>query len=1122
MKRFLLLCMVIVAFLTTSVLAQERTISGRVTAEETGSPVPGVNVILKGTTIGTVTDIDGNYKLNVPDEGGILVYSFIGLATEEVRIGDQTVINMGMTADIRQLSEVVVTALGINRERTSLGYATQEVQGDEVTAVKDVNFMNSLSGKISGLQIKRSNQLGGSTNIVVRGYKSLTGNNQALFVVDGVVVKNSIINSRNGLRDQQTGRGGFDYGNTAMDINPEDIESINVLKGAAATALYGSRAANGVIVITTKKGKKGKGVGVTASFGTTFGTIDKDTFIRYQKEYGPGYSAIAGWYQSEYDPVNPDDPPGLEYFDFGNGPELITATYEDASYGPTLDPNLMVHDWRSLYPELSTYGQARPLVAAENDATSFYETSKLFNTHVAVSGGSNVANYRLSYTNMQQNGILPNSKIVRNTVSFSGGYEITNDIKISSSVNYSLTEGLGRYGTGYDNRNPNQSFRQWYQVTTDMVQQREAYESTGLNISWNPYGALDPGRATVPHYFDNYYFNRYENFNSDERNRIFGNFMVDYEIIDWLTLTGRLSTDRYSELREERIAVGSVDVSEYVRDNINFSEDNLDLFLRFDKQFGSGTRFFTLGGLLGANYRRTKLDRIEAQTNGGLVTPGVYSLSNSASNPEAPTETHEEVGVNGYFAQVNIGYGDILYLDVTGRYDIASTLPEENKSYFYPSASLAFVFSEMLNSSVISLGKIRVNYAEAGNLAGPLQVNDIYILNTPFAGVPLASASAIKRNPTLVSENTKSYEIGLEMNFLQNRLGFDVSVYQANSFNQIFQADVTAATGRRTDVVNAGEIQNKGIEASLRATPVTAGDFSWDINLNWTLNRNEVIELFGDQTNLQINSVQGGVTLNASVGEPFGTLRGTNYIFDNQGRPIVYPHWDSGVRFRKTASPETIGNINPDWYGGIQNILSYKGLRLSFLIDIQKGGNFFSLDNWYGYATGVYDITAGVNKDGNPRRDRPSDGGGIYLSELDYLDFSETVTHATDENGDYVYDDEGNPVGSGELNTEAFYESDVYSSIGYVYAPNAFHIYDASYVKLRELTLTYSLPSSLLDSTPLQAIDLSLIGRNLWILSKKSPYSDPEAGLSAGNDLGNQSGAYPAVKEIGFNVSVTF
>ena len=1089
----------------------QRTVTGTVTGEEDGSPVPGVNVIVKGTSAGTVTDIDGKYQIGVPDEGGILVFSFIGLATEEVEIGNQSEINMVMTADIKQLTEIVVTALGISREKSSLGYATQEVTGDEVLTVKDVNFMNNLSGKVAGLQVKRSNQMGGSSNVVIRGYTSLTGNNQALFVVDGIIMGNDINNST----DQQTGRGGFDYGNAAMDINPDDIETINVLKGAAATALYGSRAANGVIVITTKKGEQGKkNLGVTASYGVTFGTIDKSTFIRYQDEYGQGYATGLGWYATDGD--GSGNPEGMEYFDFGNGPMLSHAVYEDASYGPKLDPSVMAYDWTAFYPDHPNYGMQRPMMAGANDATTFFETSKLQNANVSIAGGTDVANYRFSYTNMDQSGILPNSTIKRNTFSFNAGYEVTDKIKISSVANYAITDGKGRYGTGYDNRNPNQSFRQWYSVLTDMEEQKEAYMSTGQNMSWNPYGPLDPARASVPHYFDNYYFNRYENYNTDNRNRFFGNVQLDWEFTDWLSFTGRASIDSYNELREERIAVGSIDVSEYSRDNRSFRENNIDLILNFNKRWDD----ISIGGLIGANYRRTKRDRIFAETNGGLVTPGVYALSNSISTPEAPTESVTEVGVDGYFGQVNLGWRDLLYLDLTGRYDIASTLPEGNNAYFYPSASLAFVFSEMINSSVISLGKIRVNYAEVGNLAPALRVNDIYLLNTPFAGAPMATASNIKRNPDLKSENTQSYEIGLEMSFLQNRIGFDITAYQANSYNQIFSADVTAATGRRVDIVNAGEIQNKGIETSLRATAVKSGDFYWDIILNWTKNQNEVISLFGDQTNLQLSTAQGGISLNASVGEPYGTIRGTNYQYDDQGRAIVYPHWSSGVRFRKTGAPETIGDINPDWYGGIQNVLGYKDIKLGFLIDIQKGGNFFSLDTWYGYATGVYDITAGVNRDGVERRLEPSDGGGTYLSELDYIDIGETVMHATDGDGNYLYDDDGNPVG-GEVNEEAFYTGSVYNSFGYVYAPNSFHIYDASFVKLRELSLTYTLPGKIFGgSGVIKGIDLSLIGRNLWIISKNSPYSDPEAGLSAGNNLGNQSGAYPTVREVGFNISL--
>ncbi|MEX1241120.1 MAG: SusC/RagA family TonB-linked outer membrane protein, partial [Cyclobacteriaceae bacterium] len=555
------------------------------------------------------------------------------------------------------------------------------------------------------------------------------------------------------------------------------------------------------------------------------------------------------------------------------------------------------------------------------------------------------------------------------------------------------------------------------------------------------------------------------------------------------------------------------DVSSYSRNNRIFSENNLDLLLRINKAFSDN---FSLGGLLGANFRKTVVDGILAQTNGGLVTPKVYSLSNSISIPNAPTETHNEVGVNGYFGQVNLGFANMLYLDVTGRYDVASTLPEESKGYFYPSASLAFVFSELTDVGGLSLGKVRLNYAEVGNLADPQLVNDIYILNTPFNGVPLASASAIRRNPALVSENTKSIEAGLELAFFKNRLGLDFSAYKTNSFNQIFRADVTGATGRRTDIVNAGEIQNQGVELSLRGVPISSGDLNWIVNINWARNRNEVVSLFQDQTNLQLNSVQGGVTLNATKGEPFGTLRGTNFIYHTDGKtPIVYPFTTrDGMRYAKTATPEVIGDINPDWIGGVQNTLTYKGIGLSFLIDMQKGGDFFSLDTWYGYATGIYDITSGTNKNGNPVRTDPSDGGGFYWSDWDSDEshMQGVVQTGTDENN--------RPISDGTPNTTALWAGDYANTLGYAVAPNAMHVWDATYVKLREVSLSYSLPSSIITKTPFTGINISLIGRNLWIIHKNSPYSDPESGLSAGNNLGNQSGAYPAVKEYGFNIGL--
>lgn len=1018
------------------------------------------------------------------------------MQSKEVRIDGQSTINVALAAGVEGLDEVVVTAIGIDREKKSLGYATQEVDGEAVSKVKDVNFMNSLSGKVAGVNIKRSNQMGGSANIIIRGYKSLTGNNQPLFVVDGTPISNSVTNTAN----QRTGRGGYDFGNAAMDINPEDIASITVLKGAAASALYGSRAANGVVMITTKKGSRDKGIGITVNSGYTWGNIDQTTMPTYQKEYGAGYYDLYG--------AGPNGYFGGGYFvpydvDGDGVDDLTVPMGEDASFGAPFDPNLMVYTWESIYPELSTYGQKQPWVASQNDATnSFYETMTMWNNSVAFDGGNENGTYRVSYTNLTQHGIVPNSRLLRNTLNFNGSYSFTDRLRLVTRLNFVNTDGRGRYGTGYDNRNPNQSFRQWYQTNVDYVRQREAYEQTGRNITWNPYG-YGLANATAPHYFDNPFFNAFENYPTDERNRVFGNAELHYEFTDWLNFLGRFSLDNYSELQEERIAVGSVDVPYYSRYNRNFRETNVDLLLNFNKYFGPDDKV-NLNGNLGTNFRRTYVDAIRAETNGGLVVPGVYSLANSVSPIEAPTETNYIIGVNGYFARASIGYDNFLYVDLTGRYDVSSTLPAENNGFFYPSASLSLILSELIDVDQLDFAKLRLNYAEVGASAPAQSIFDTYVLRTAFDGVPLATVPNTQNNPNLLPENTRSLEAGLELTFWKNRLGADFSIYRSNTFNQIIPVSVSASTGSLFKFVNAGNIQNQGIELSLFGTPVRTKDFDWTINVNWARNRNEVIELFEDQTNLQLANVQGGITINASVGEPYGAIWGTNFVY-HEGEPIVYPHPFGGVRYQKTAQPEVIGNIQPDWNMGINNSLRYKNFSLSFLIDIQKGGNFFSLDTWYGYATGIYDITAGTNDKGNPVRDLPSDGGGINIGGV--------VQTGTD--------DDGNPISDGTPNEEYAFAHNVYSSLGYVLAPNALHVYDASFVKLRELSLSYSLPKSTLESLPFTGIQLSLVGRNLWIIHKNAPYTDPESGLSAGNIQGYQSGAYPAVKEVGVNVRIT-
>ena len=512
MKRILLVCLTAVLIHASNVLwAQDLTVSGKITSSEDGSALPGVNVVVKGTTTGTVSDANGSYSITAPATG-TLVFTFIGLTSQEVPINNRTTVDVLMAQDVQQLSEVVVTALNIPREKASLGYATQQVTGDAVTTAKDQNFLNSLSGKVAGVQIRRSNNFGGSTNVVIRGNKSVTGNNQALFVVDGVPIDNSTGNTAN----QRAGRYGFDYGNAASDINPDDIESINVLKGAAASALYGSRAANGVIMITTKKGKKRSGVGISLSTGVTVGQIDKDTFVEYQKNYGAGYAMPSFEYYG---------PDGFFEEDInGDGTlDKVVPTLEDGSYGAPFDPNLNVYHWDSFVPESPNYNKAYPWVAAKHTPVDFFETQVAWNNSVALSGGNDVNTFRLSYTNYDLKGNLPNMNQKRHTLNFNGTSEINSKLNASISVNFVNTNTVGRASTGYGG-NQMANFRQWWQTNVDVESQRQMFAQTGRNITWNGGDYHDP---ETPIFWDNPYWTRYKNYTTDERTRVYGNFTLD-------------------------------------------------------------------------------------------------------------------------------------------------------------------------------------------------------------------------------------------------------------------------------------------------------------------------------------------------------------------------------------------------------------------------------------------------------------------------------------------------------------------------------------------------------------------------------------------------------------------
>nr|WKN38305.1 SusC/RagA family TonB-linked outer membrane protein [Tunicatimonas sp. TK19036] len=1052
--------------LSTAGWAQQRTVSGTVSDVESGEALPGVNVILKGTTEGTVTDVQGSYQLSVPADGGTLVFSFIGLTSKEVEIGNQSTIDVTMEEDAQQLNEVVVTALGIERDEKALGYAVQEIDGESVSRTKETNVINSLSGKIAGVQVRSSNTLGGSANINIRGTSTIAGNNQPLFVVDGVPIDNSNYNSD----DQQRGAGGFDLGNPAADINPQDIESISVLKGGSAAALYGSRALNGVILITTKKGSKRQGIGVSINSAVTLSQVNKNTLPQHQKEYGAGY----GSYFEEAD------------LDGDGVMEEIVPTYDDASWGYRFDPNRQVVHWDALDPNAPNYGETRPWVAGEHGIEDFFETGVSWVNNVALTGGTETSSFRLSYTNENSTGVVPNSEIDKNALSFNGSLDLSDKFTARASANYINQDVLGRYGTGYDGSNVMQSFGQWFQTNVDVARLRNYKNEVGEQRGWN-YRNYDDLNL---YYFDNPYWVRYENYENDTRDRLFGNVQLEYQLAEGLKVTGRSSVDFYDFIVEERIALGSAvtNESDYTKNVRTFKERNDDLFLTYNKDFGGR---FSLYALVGANRRNTTTEESEISTFRGLVNPGVYSVSNSVSPEIEFEDDYSEKVQRSVYANVNLGYAGIIFLDLTARNDWSSTLPKGKNSYFYPSASASFVFTELAplqNSSILSFGKLRVNYAEVGNDTDPYNTRKYFEAENSFGSSPIYREPRTLANPDLRSETKRSMEVGTELMFFSRRVGLDITLYKENTFDQIIDIPTSRATGYDFQYINAGNIENKGIELALNATPVE-GDFTWNVSFNWAKNQNEVVELTDDLDNYQLGS-NFFASINATEGEAFGTIRGTNFVYNDNGERII---GEDGF-YLVSENEEVIGNATPNWNAGLFNSFTYKGFTLSGLIDMQQGGDIFSLNTAFGRATGLYEETAGLNDKGNPKRDLVADGGGIRF--------------------DGVLED-GTP-------NDIYIEANTWgTAYNYNNLPAALYVFDASYVKLRELSLSYTFPQSLLGDV-IQNLQISAIGRNLAILYSNVTHFDPEVSRSSGNVQGYESGTYPTPRSYGFNVQFNF
>jgi len=1074
MKKLFLLIVLFVFVSGYTLFAQTIVITGTVTSTVEGEgAIPGVTVQVKGTTVGAITDMKGKFSLVAPQNATTLVFSYIGMKKQEVQIEGHSVIDVSLQPDLLGLDEVVVTALGITREKKSLGYSVEEVKGDNISKTKESNFVNSLSGKVAGVQIKQSNTMGGSANILIRGTKSLMSNNQALFVIDGVPIDNSITNSTT----QVDGGGGYDYGNAAADINPDDIESMSVLKGSAATALYGSRAANGVIMITTKKGVAKKGIGVSLTAGLTFSKVDQATLPKIQKEYGGGYGAYY------------EDPTGYFFYQDLKGtgtPQLIVPTSEDASWGAKFDPNLKVIDWVGLEPtDTKHYLQEVPWVAAKHDIRDFFQTGVKQNYNLAFDGGNDKGTFRFSYTNLDEKGILPNSQIKKNIFNLSGSYNFTPKLSVESNVSYVNDNTTGRYGTGYDPGNPMQSLGQWFQSNVD-INDLKNYMITpdGRQRTWN-YAYYDD---LTPIYHNNIYWTRNMNYENDGRDRVFGYATIKYKLASWISLEGRAATDTYSEFQEERIAVYSNQTSQYEKFLRNFSETNMDLMAKINKSFGD----ISLNGLLGVNRRRTTIKSTDVTTVGGLLVPGLYDLYNSRS-PLQSTESERLSGVNSGYGSISLGYKNTIYVDASARNDVSSTLPKGSNSYFYPSISTSFIFSELpfiKGSNVFSFMKLRLNYAEVGNDAPVYSLISTYTQEANWGTNGRFHPNTTLQNPSLKPERTKSLEGGLETKFFNNRFGLDLSLYKTNTIDQIMPVSISRASGFNQRYVNSGEIENKGIELSFNSTVLKSDDFSWDLQANWYKNVNTVLSLYEGVDNILLNSAWD-ISTNIVVGKSYGQLRGTDFVYTNGKRTVGA----DGMYLKGTDPTAYLGSTLPDWNAGLTTVFRYKGFSLSGLVDFSHGGKLYSVDMKYGVATGLFAETAGLNAKGQPKRDPVETGGGILYDAV-YADGTKNTTYvwAGDWSGAWLYDN----------------------------LPTAAYVYDASFAKLREVSLSYSLPSKLLAKTHVSRVSISIVGRNLWIIHKNIPYYDPESSLSAGNVQGIADGTYPSTRTLGFNLSVGF
>lgn len=1032
----------------SGVEAQTNSVKGKVVAV-TGDAMPGVNVLVKGTFTGTTTAADGTYQLNSVPEGSVLVFSLIGYLTQEKAVGNQTVIDLALLEDTQLLNEVVITALGIRREEKTLGYAATTVRENAVKDAKSNNWVNTLSGKVAGLNVQGAGAGPmGSSRITLRGESSLNlDNNQALIVVDGVPVSNRVTGT--GHNSHLSADSPVDYGSSVSDINPDDIESVTVLKGPGATALYGSRAAGGALIITTKSGaRKDGGIGITVNSNISIEQVNR--WPDYQFEYGEGRTDT---YYS--------------YLDSPDGPNTSTNVAAGRGWGPKFNGQ-SYFQYNPAAPD-NKPTERTPWVPHKDYISGFFQTGVTYSNSVAIEGGTDKGSARLSLTQLKNTWIIPNTGFERLNATLSVNQRVSGKLKISGKANYTNKTSGNLPAAGYNNQSlmyfvilgttPNvrpEWFKPYWQPGLEGVQQKSPF---------------NPGP-------DNPYLGMYEMLNKMNKHGLIGNVMANYEITPKLELMVRTGLDMSFEFRSQQrpFSMTKYPRGMYREQNVFSYESNSDFLLTYKDALSPRINISVSGG---GNAMRQSYDFAGLYAD-QLAQPGVYQISNSLDQAVAdPLKTRK--AINSVYGAGQISFDEKIFIDITGRNDWSSTLPFANNSFFYPSVSSSFLLNELFTlPQAVSFAKVRASWAQVGNDTRPYQTARYYdrVFSNSFTN------PSTLFNADLKPEITASYEFGLDLRLFKNRLGLDVAYYNNNSRNQILAIPLDPVSGYSNALINAGRINSKGIEVNLHGQPISTQNFTWKTTVIWSRNRSYVRELAAGITNQTIYAHNTNVTIEARVGGRMGDMYGRGFQRSPDGQ-VIYSSVGLPAQLDPTA--KLWGNAFADWKGSLLNEFTVKGLRISILLDGQKGGSMYSQTSHKNNTLGKTRVTL-------PGRDGGLIGQGVVLQA----------------------------DGSYQPNTVKVPASSYYDN--YYQISNAeTNIFDASFLKIREARFEFNLPASLLSRMGVRQTSLALFGRDLFNFTK-FPGFDPEGGNLNNGTLtpGVELAQFPSARSMGANLTLKF